>query len=279
MKISKGLAIFSLTCVVFSSCFDPPQFPIVPQIEFDKIEFIRGQTDELVLSIRFKDGDGDVGLDNSDSRYIDSPYNNSFFFQEHNGILDTISTIVKVFPGVQTQYDLLDIKNPANGKLVFPRTRKNPAYSSLPAYNCADYEYLVDHKLLIRKADHAVLDPTVRITNTLGVAPDDYLEIQDTLLMATNPNHYNIEIDFLVKRGDNDFVEFDWRKEFCTQSYDGRFPVLTDSPRALEGIIRYSMKSVGFRNIFSTKVLKLRVQIKDRALHRSNTILTPEFTL
>jgi hypothetical protein len=279
MKISKGLAIFSFTCLVFGSCFNPPEFPNTPQIEFDKVQFVDAATDSLILYIKFKDGDGDLGLDNTDPRYIDYPYNNSFFFQAHNGVLDTIPTTIRIAQSTQTQYDLLNITNASNGKLVFPRTRKNPLYSSLPPYNCVDYEYLVDRKLLIRKTDYAVLDKTVRITDTLGVAPDLYFQIQDTLLVKTNPNHYNIEIDFLVKRGDNDFVEFDWRKEYCTQSYDGRFPVLSERPGALEGTLRYTMNSVGFTNIFSIKVLKLRIQIKDRALHRSNIIETPEFTL
>jgi hypothetical protein len=278
MKISKGLAIFSFTCIVFSSCFNPPEFPSTPQIEFDKVQFVDAQTDSLILYIKFKDGDGDLGLDNSNPQYIDYPFNNSFFFQEHNGVVDTLHTISREST-TQVQYDILDIPNPANGKLVFPRTRKKPAYSYLPPYNCVDYEYLIARNLLIDQADYAVLDKTVRITDTLKSSTTTYYQIQDTLLTATNPNHYNIEVDFFVKRGDNDFVEFDWKKEYCTQSYDGRFPVLAERSGALEGTLRYTMNSVGFTNIFSIKVLKLRIQIKDRALHRSNVIETPEFTL
>jgi hypothetical protein len=282
MKISKGLAIFSLLCVVLSSCFDPPEFPSTPTIEFDKVQFVDAATDSLILYLKFKDGDGDLGLDNSDPKYINYPFNNTFFFQEHNGLLDTLYTTTTQSQGSnQLPYEILNIPNAANGKLVFPRTRKKPAYGTLPTYNCVDYEYLVGRNLLIKQADYAVLDKIVRITDTLKSTQTGlfYYQIQDTLLVATNPNHYNIEIDFLVKRGDNDFVEYDFRKEGCTQSYDGRFPILAERSGALEGTLRYTMNSVGFVNIFSIKTLKLRIQIKDRALHRSNVIETPEFTL
>ena len=283
MNILKGLAIFCFTILVFSSCFDPPIFPAVPEIEFEKIEFVDAQTDSLILYLNFKDGDGDLGLDNEDLNFISYPYNNAFFFQENNGSLDTLYTVAA--SSSAAQYDILVIANPAKGKLVFPRTRKKPGYQNLPAFNCVDYEYLIDRNLLIEKDDLPALDAAVRIIDTLTSQnpppqpPTIYYQIQDTLFVKTNPDHYNIEVDFLVKNNQGEFTEFDWRKEFCTQSFDGRFPILTDKSSALEGTLRYTMNSVGFTSLFSIKILKLRVQIKDRLLHRSNVMETPEFTL
>jgi hypothetical protein len=109
--------------------------------------------------------------------------------------------------------------------------------------------------------------------------------VKDTLYFQLNPDHNNIEVDFLVKNPNGTFTEFDWRKEFnfpnCGISFDGRFPILyKDRPGApLEGRIRYGMGSIGFKVLFGLKTLKLRVQIKDRALNKSNIIETPEFTL
>lgn len=281
MKIIRSLAVFSILTLVFGSCFDPPQFPIIPEIEFEKIRFVDAATDSLILYINFKDGDGDLGLDNEKLDFISYPFNNAFFFQENNGKVDTLYTVAGTISNIQ--YDLLVITDPAKGKLVFPRTRKKPAYASLPAYNCVDYEYLTDRRLLVRQTDIAVLDNAVRFTDTIYTSQTHspattFLQIQDTLLVKTNPNHYNIEVDFLVKNG-QDFDEFDWRKEFCTQSFDGRFPILGEGNGALEGTLRYTMNSVGFKQLFSIKTLKLRIQIKDRALHRSNIIETPEFRL
>ena len=100
------------------------------------------------------------------------------------------------------------------------------------------------------------------------------------MYFTPNQDHYNIEVDFLVKdpSAPDGFREFDWREEFCT-TLDGRFPVFSDNNSSIDGTLKYSMTSLGFRALFSIKTLKLRVSIKDRARNRSNVITTPEFTL
>jgi hypothetical protein len=109
--------------------------------------------------------------------------------------------------------------------------------------------------------------------------------VVDTLYFQLNPDYNNITVEFLVKNSDGTFTEFDWREAFnypnCGISFDGRFPILfKDKPGApLEGKIKYGMGSIGFKILFSTKTLKLRIQIKDRALNTSNFIETAEFTL
>jgi hypothetical protein len=277
MNSIKGLGLFFIVILLSGSCFDPPEFPNVPEIEFDKIQFVDAETDSLILFLNFRDGDGDLGLDNEDLQFISDPYNNAYFFQENNGKVDTLSTFAAA--SQVAQYDILDIPNPQKGKLVFARTRKKAEYNFLPAYNCVDYEYLIDRKLLIEQADLAVLDNSVRFIDTLSSGTTMFFQIQDTLLVSTNPDHYNIEVDFLIKKGST-FEEFDWRETFCSQSFDGRFPVLAEkSGVPLEGTLKYTMNSVGFATLFSVQTLKLRIQVKDRQLHRSNIIETPEFTL
>src|SRR6185369_10270186 len=149
----------------------------------------------------------------------------------------------------------------SNGTRVnYKAKRTIPAYAKLPSfinpYNCINWE----------------------ITTVSGKT--------DTLYFDLNPNHNNISIDYLVKNNDGSFKEFNWLTEFvypnCGISYDGRFPRLYKDlthKTPIEGSIRYGMNSVGFLILFSTKTLKLRITILDRALHTSNTIETPEFTL
>ena len=168
---------------------------------------------------------------------------------------------------------------------MFARTRKKPDYNFLPTYNCVDYEYLSARKLLIHRDDLFVLDNGVRFIDTLFSGSDVFYQIQDTLMVSTNPDHYNIEVDFLVKdpnhpKADKQgYYEFDWRKTFC-QSFDGRFPELVEKDGVpLEGTLKYTMVSSGFGTLFNIQTLKLRVQVKDRLLHRSNVIETREFTL
>jgi hypothetical protein len=166
------------------------------------------------------------------------------------------------------------------GKLAFPRTRKDPAYAaSLPLYNCQEYEY---REFLIEANDHEALDDISDIEDTLsapGPGGAQYYLVRDTLYLQPNPNHYNIEVDFLVKDNTNNFVEYDWRKERCT-TFDGRFPFLSeDEGAALDGTLRYTMESRGFKFLFGGKTMKLRIQITDRLLHKSNVVESGEFTL
>jgi hypothetical protein len=296
MKLINGLAIFFIMAC-FASCFDPPEFPTVPKISFVRAEFIDDPTtafDSLVIYIDFKDGDGDLGIDGENPDYISYPYNNTNYFQENNGSFDTLHTISASSP--TDQYDILDIPDPKKGKLVMFRTRKNPLYSGkLPStFHCSSYEILADRpapnkpvtgrKLLIDKADYAALDAKVKIIDTLSSQTTEFYQIKDTVYFALNPNHYNIEVDFLVKDPASShpdhpgYTEFDWFKGFC-QTFDGRFPFLADRESSLEGELSYAMISTGFLASFSVKTLKLRIQIKDRTLNKSNVIESDDFTL
>ncbi|MBL7874214.1 MAG: hypothetical protein JNL53_01025 [Cyclobacteriaceae bacterium] len=239
MRLNRNLIGFLFISLGLGACFTPPEFPLQPQIEFESIVFreygsgFDAEADSLILTLTFKDGDGDLGLDPSELSCVSEGicYNNKFFFRKPDGTL-----------------------------LTYKDKRTNPAYSSLPdfvkPYNCINWEVSTD--------------------NTGKV---------DTFYFELNPDHYNIEVDFLVKNPDGTFTEFDWTKEFnypnCGTSFDGRFPILykEEPGTPLEGNLRYSMGSIGFKALFSVKTLKLRVQIKDRALNKSNEIFTPEFTL
>jgi hypothetical protein len=279
MKIVKGLAILSFFTVLFGSCFDPPEFPNEPQIGFEKIEFYDSEaTDSLVIYFNFQDGDGDLGLSGSDLNMISDPYHPLFFYQTTaGGNYQTLTTQAAASSSGDT-LDILNIPNPGAGKLVFLRTRKNPDYDTLPAFSCVNYDRLVGRKLLIEAADTIAFDKYTKYVDTLQSLTTTYYRIQDTLYVQPNPNYYNIEVDFFKKVGD-DFVEYDWRKQTCL-SFDGRFPILSDRNNDLEGTLRYSMNSLGFKSIFGAQsILKLRIQIKDRGLHKSNVIETPEFTL
>lgn len=293
MKLIKGLGLLSFLAILSGSCFEPPEFPAVPQIEFERIEFINSidpsDFDSLNLYLKFKDGDGDLGfLESPDD--LSYPFHNANFYQENNGSMTPLHTYA--FFVEEREYDFLEIPDPSQGKLVVFRTRKNPAYSSLPAtFHCSTYEYLGGRpdpnnssdgrRLVIDKSDRAALDPMVKLVDSLqDIDGNIYYQIQDTLYYTPNPDHYNIEVDFLVKdpSAPGGFKEFDWQKEFCT-TFDGRFPVFSDKDSSIDGTLRYSMTSLGFVSLFSIKTLKLRVSIKDHHRNQSNVIETTEFTL
>lgn len=245
MAFAGFIALFLL------SCFDPPEYSNIPTIEFEDVTFVdvsnASDPDSLILVVRFKDGDGDLGLDANDPTDTLFPYQSRTFF-------DTIpnSPVGYYFP-----------VNPRDSDAVFityHTRRTNPNFDTLPPfskpYNCVNWEILT-------------------INNQV-----------DTFYFQRNPYHYNITVDFMIKNNDGSFTEFDWTKEFsypqCGITFDGRFPILSrDLSRsaALDGKIRYGMASTGFNVLFNIKTLKLRITIFDRALNRSNTVETPEFTL
>ncbi len=234
MHLIRGFGLFAIILIGVTACFNPPEFPIEPQIEFLSIQYKEYGTgfdtnyDSLILTLSFKDGDGDLGLDASEDG---SPYNNKFYFIQPNGKYITYQTKRTVLG-----YDTL------------------PAF--VKPYNCINWEVYKENNI-----------------------------VKDTLYFELNPDYYNITVEFWVKNSDGTFTEFDFREAFnypaCGGTFDGRFPILyKDKPGApLEGKIRYGMGSTGFKALFSIKTLKLKVQIKDRALNRSKVIETTEFTL
>jgi hypothetical protein len=223
-------------------------------------------------------------MESGNIQFLNYPYNEIFLFQENKGAIDTLRTEEAIATS-GTFVTVITIPDPAKGKLIFPRTRKKSGYQNLPGYNCVNYRFFYS-RLLVKASDAAVLDQQVRILDTLTEAATKYYEIRDTLLFSANPNYYNLEVDFLVSNGQS-FEKFDWAKEFCDLGYNGRMPLCNGNCGPFKGRlfslkhgdITYNMVSVGFKRLFGNKKMKLRFQIKDRALHKSNTVETPEFTL
>lgn len=234
MSLIRGFGLFVIILTGITACFNPPEFPIQPSIEYESVDYVEygngfdTNADSLILKIKFRDGDGDLGLAATETS---PPYNNKYYFKMSNDKFITYST-KRTVPGYDTLPDFVQ------------------------PYNCINWE--------VFRQNNAVVD---------------------TFYFQLNPDFYNITVDYLVKNNDGSFTEYKWEEAFnypaCGGTFDGRFPILyKDQPGApLEGTIRYGMGSTGFKILFSIKTLKLRIQIKDRALNKSNIIETPEFTL
>lgn len=280
MKVVKGLFLFFVSTVV-TSCFDPPDFSDSPQIDFVGLYFKEGTpdapTDSLVVTISFKDGDGDLGLAGDQ---IEEPYNDIFYGLASNGqvvqagketIFGDLPQFVEVPPGV-------------TGKLVTVRTLSDPAYADeLPPFvdavsSCTDYKlqtvYVQDKDKNIFDASYAEID-TMKSGN--GFPP--IYKVKDMFYFESNPNHRNIEVEFWVNDGTGKYTLFDWEKEYCEAAFDERFPRLTEKTGPLEGNLQYALTSVGIKATFSIKTLRLKIRIRDRALNVSNDVQTEDFTL
>ena len=300
MIINKSSILFFASVALCAGCVDAPEFDNAPKIEYEGLYFGKAPSgeDSLVVSVSFKDGDGDLGF-GTGPEAVENPFHHINFFVNDNGrLLSVPSSLVLSFEGYKYKSSG---KTPRSASYFIPTPEVavkelitlasiNDGFSLPPftsPYNCFINEeaYLNEQQepdtvfisaggSFLIKDKSTIVDTLVRSNN-----PSEYFfAVVDYFYIQENPYHYNFTVDFLVKNNDGSFTEFDFRKEFC-ETYDGRFPVITDDARALEGTINYSMVSSGFLPTFSIKTLKLAVTIYDRASNKSNTVETPEFTL
>jgi hypothetical protein len=151
-------------------------------------------------------------------------------------------------------YHLLTVQTYSNGDTIRYGEAAAP-----DEYNCVDFE-------IIRKESSV---------------NDSLVVTSDTIFVERNPNHFNFFLDFLVKEPDGSFRVFNPALERnCAPPYHGRYFVLNTARdiRPLTGELQYTLLS-GFRLLFRNDIIKLRIQIQDRNLHRSNVLETEEFNI
>lgn len=90
MKVKNYIGIIFI-CALISSCVTPPDnFPSVPEITFSGVEFvpIPNASDSLIVSVDFRDAEGDLGLNPRD---INPPFNALNYMRDNSGRLITYS--------------------------------------------------------------------------------------------------------------------------------------------------------------------------------------------
>lgn len=114
-----GWAIIFMGAVLLDSCFQPPEYSATPAIEYESIIFKDiadpSFADSLIITVKFRDGNGDLGLDPTDPADNAAPYNDKNYLYMANG-----------------------------SKVNYKAKRTIPAYANLPAfvnpYNCINWE-------------------------------------------------------------------------------------------------------------------------------------------
>lgn len=68
MRFLKIIAVFFFSATFLGGCFSVPEYPDAPEIEFSDIvsilrvdEVTGGYKDSVIISVKFRDGDGDLG--------------------------------------------------------------------------------------------------------------------------------------------------------------------------------------------------------------------------
>jgi len=88
MRIKIYSGIMLIPVLTWTSCISPPEnFPSIPEIKFSTIEYVRTSSqDSLIVSVDFKDAEGDLGLSSTD---INPPFNPLIYKRDAVGNLIT----------------------------------------------------------------------------------------------------------------------------------------------------------------------------------------------
>ena len=249
------LSLVILGCLGLTACESPPSLPLTPSISFNSVEYRPDDAtfrDTIVLTINFQDGDGDLGLGDG-PRFNEPPYHPFNFVVNDQGESVTLRTAREANVPFATF-----IRDESNGNSLVELGSSDELPPLLINGTRNEREYLFPVYIGINGID------SIRT---------------DTAFIQPNPNFSNITVDFLVQQSDGSFEEFDLVETFGL-NFDGRFPILNDPERPIEGTLTYRIVSA-FRIVpeLRSQAIKLRVQIKDRSLNRSNTIETSVFNL
>lgn len=144
---------FSVCCLYFSwimtGCVSEPKFSLRPDIDFDKIEIIRtsdqlgNTTDSVTISVKFTDGDGDLGV--LDQANDPDNYFINVFLRRNNQYVEF------QFPNQELKFggkfsDLSDgATGPIQGTLLYSFNISPAAYKDMPKNDIWKFQvYLKD---------------------------------------------------------------------------------------------------------------------------------------
>ncbi len=246
--------------MLIGSCFEPPEFSIIPSIKIEgvRVKEVAGANtpDSLIVTINFKDGDGNIGVDGTETN---PPFNERWHF--------LTSPRATCEPGVKapcTKISYIDTNN-IDDYVTYKFRRTSADYDTLPEYtspfDCTNYYVLI---------------------NSAGPSPVTI----DTFYMQLNPRYSNLFMDLYVKSGAT-FNKFNFNQFVSNcevHGLNGRLPVLAkdkdfDNKLPLEGTITYKILSTSFYAQLANKTLKVKIRIMDRDGNTSNEDESNEFTL
>jgi hypothetical protein len=284
MKIIKGFSIFTVlfSFIILNSCINEPSFSEIPEISIKKVYFVVTPTveeyDTLFVVLNFKDGDGNLGLPANNPYYVSDPFHEVNLYVEEGD--PTKLKPITTYQGVISENKSITVIDPGgpSGKLVTLKTREKPGFEILPPYQQPFTKTAYTFgTFYVHKSNINSFYPELTPVDTID---DTYYGLEETFYTTPNENYYNIDVTFEVRKNDV-YVPFDWTKTArITTPSTGRFPVLGgDDKRPLEGQLTYAIAYPDFLYDFKNTAIKLKIQIKDRALNKSNIVETDEFTI
>lgn len=229
-----------LGLLTLAACYEAPEFPLEPQIEFEDVSFVVSKdptiaADTLKITIAFRDGDSDLGLSGDE---------------------------------VEPPYDFFTVKtNPLTKRPI-----KLGEFDTLPPYNCDNYAV---GEILKQVVNNNSKDTLYYFNPFSNNAVDTVYGKQNELYynffvdLYTVTNGQEKLFDFREEFGVD-----------CAFSLNGRFPKKMENLNgSVSGSITRRIESPLLLPFLSNDSLKLKVRIADRAGHISNQVESPVFTL
>ena len=175
----KPLVILALSLIALLGCQEKMEYPIEPKITYEGLSYIMDAdstlTGEVVLSIGYTDGDGDLGLDDADTLYPFGPndphyYNLIVDYLKWNGSTFVETPLLSWNPQTQS-YDTVSF-NARFKRLVF--NDEEIAISGTIDYSMMVYNPLSPNdtiKFRIHLIDRALHESNTVETDMISFAP------------------------------------------------------------------------------------------------------------
>ncbi len=247
MKAIAKLLFFGCLALVLTACFSTEVFPPEPTIEFIDISFVDTDgLDSLIVSFRFEDGDGNIGLTNSIAD-LDPPYHIQNFVVDDEDSVVTLGENDAVLPFYSAPVITEEIGGISFFRVLTGQKVLLSETDNRPPYNCNDY----------------------------------FLNGSDTIFITENEFYHNFHVEFQEKINGN-YSPIDFQQIFgdqnCVQGdFNGRIPWF--DPNGKEGEISYAMLSQAYRLAFQEDTIRLQFYLYDRDLNRSNIEVSRDFVL
>ncbi|MEQ6169026.1 MULTISPECIES: hypothetical protein [unclassified Ekhidna] len=285
----KSIWFISVLVLTLTGCFEKDVFPDTPKITFEDIVFYDGtNTDSLILTFSFEDGNGDIGINEGSD--ILPPFHEFDVYIDSRDTLVTESNLNEVVPPIYlapliTQ-NFVPIGISGNTLIVDPSENDYPVLAfnrELFSEDVADIPFECPG---LANQDQNFLTNTTITSYDFGensnIIPTTGAQVVNTTIPVSRvESHYNFIIEFQKKVGEN-YVPLNYQDIFGTELCDigifnGRIPVY--DPDGKSGTITYSIQSVILRLAFLDDVIRAKFYVYDRAGNKSNEVFTPDFVL
>ena len=255
----KKLVLFIMAFQLIFGCQDNDveNFPAEPHIDLVEVTFDENpepsnrKLDNLRIVLSFTDGDEDFGLDRENPVHMLPPYHDRVFYMKGTGE-----------PVSSDKYYNWEVDD---DELIRYSDRQMVPYDTLPEDRVNCYYHW----------------PRLDINDPMYWKP-----IEDPIYWRPNMDHYNLIVDFYVEQPNGTFVKYDWFQEHCALVYGRVFtgegeswPFQVSMQSSKKGVITFNLEVHSLRTFLGDSRIKLRIYVKDRALHQSNVVETDPFYL